>query len=600
MLPHKAFGQDLICKMMQLKMLVMLLFILSIVYSGVFTLLAFAIIGSSDLSQARTLVLAKIISPILPGTNLSFRGKDGSTLSASAITICRSPTLKKTLRKSIPKFLLTALLSLPVYALFPLIVKRYKKLEKNRQIPKHLEGSKLLEPIEFKALIEFKYSNCFLPFGGWYDDKKGYHQIRFPVALENSHIGIFGSTRSGKTVMMSQMLHSLRKRGDIAFILDQKGDYLPMFYDPEKDHVLNVLDERCANWIFWNDLIRDNQLLRQAELETVAAGLIPDGKEGAERFFCDAARAVLVGLLISLDRQQKHTYSDLWAAVNQPRDNMAQALADINHRGHVYISEPGKQSQGVISTLMQYSRVFEYAAILDRKKDDVFTLDDWLLKGEGFLYLANYDAIRETLSPMLTMFLNFAAKKILSGRENVTGRRIWFFLDEFGSLHKISSLLDILTRGGSKGVCVVLATQDRGQIEDAYGRNLTDAVFNSCNSWAALRCKDPATARLAVDRAGEWRFQRQEESVTDKIDDGGDSVNISKRIHREKLMLDSQIMGQDPLEAYVHVDGCQLAHLEINKIIYEQKHPAFLPVTGMDLQILNKTNQSQIKEDIGV
>jgi len=596
-LPHKAFGQDLISKMMQIKMLVMILLMLSVLYFCVFGAIAFIQVGYTGLSQTGTLALAKIISPVLPAMDLSFRADDGTRLTASAITISRSPTLQKQAKNYTYKLLVAALLSLPVYALFPLVLRRYTKLEVERQTPKHLEGSVLLSPPDFKTLIEEKYNDCYLPFGGWFDSNKKYHQIRFPVALENSHIGIFGSTRSGKTVMMAQMLRALRKRGDLVFILDQKGDYLPMFYNSAKDHVLNVLDERCASWIFWNDLT-DNPVLRQAELETLAAGLIPEGMtEGTTKFFLDAARAVLVGLLVALDQEQKHTYAELWAAVNQSREQIARTLANINHRGHVYVSEPGRQSQGVLSTLMQYSRVFEYATILD-EKGDTFTLNDWLATGQGFFYLANYDAIREILSPMLSMFLNFAAKKILSSAENVAGRRIWFFLDEFGSLHKISSLLDILTRGGSKGVCAVLATQDRGQIEYVYGRNLTDAIFNSCNSWAALRCKDPATARLAVDRAGEWRFQREEESITDNLDDGGDSYSISKRVYREKLLLDSQVMGQEPLQAYVHIDGCQIAQLQIEKRFFGQKHPAFVPVTGIDLQAFNQLDQGS--EDIGV
>jgi type IV secretory pathway TraG/TraD family ATPase VirD4 len=150
-------------------------------------------------------------------------------------------------------------------------------------------------------------------------------------------------------------------------------------------------------------------------------------------------------------------------------------------------------------------------------------------------------------------------------------------------LHKISTLIDILTRGGSKGVCVVLATQDRGQIEEIYGPNLTDAIFNSCNSWAALRCKDPATARIIVDRVGEWRFQRQEESISDKIDDGGDSISISKRTHREKLLLDSDIMGQEKLQAYIHIDGCDFSHVEIERKFFQSRCPAFVPRADAEL-----------------
>ena len=589
---HKAFGHDIIALQMQAKMLTIIGAFLLVIYLLSFAATAYLFLGSDNSSQVRTWLLAKALSPLLPGHELSLT-VEGKLIIASAAEFAQSKTLQVLVTNSLWKLILAGLVPLPIFFIYPRILTHYRRKEMKRIQPKYIDGAKLLPPAEFRKQIEAKYPDTYLPFGGWHDQGT-FRKIKLPVEVENAHIAIFGGTRSGKTVMISQMIDALRERGDICLILDQKGDYTEKFFDSKNDHILNVLDERCVPWSFWHDL-QDNPLLRKAEIEAVASGLIPDSKESTEQFFRDAARDVLAGLLTYLDQQGKHTYTDLWRAINQPRENIASVLANIGHRGHIHVSEQGKQSQGVISVLMQFGRVFEFASLLDNFESK-FSLQDWLTTGRGNIYLTNYDSIRDTLRPMLSLFINFLAKKILTSDENLSGRRIWICLDEFGSLHKIYTLVDILTRGGSKGVCVVLATQDRGQVEEIYGPNLTDAIFNGCNSWAALRCKDPSTARIIVNRVGEWRFQRQEESISDKLDDGGDSISISKRTHREKLLLDSDIMGQEKLQAYIHIDGCDFSHVEIERKFFRSRSPAFIP--RADVELPDMQPKKQDTEDI--
>lgn len=576
---YKTFSHDVIALKMHGKMLFLIACLIFAGYLILITIACRIMIGPEGISQLRTWGMAKIIAPVMPNTSLPLR-KNGKVITASAAEFAASPTLGKWINGYRIRIILAAILSLPIWLFFPVILRKYKIKEQQRVKPKFIDGAKLLSPADFKNQIEIKYKDTYLPFGGFYEGEI-YHSINLPTEVENAHIAVIGGTRSGKTVLLSQMLAALRQRGDIAVVLDQKGDYLQKFWMPENDHVLNVLDERCMVWNFWDDLEKNNPLLRQAEIETMASGLIPDTQDGGvNQFFQAGARDVLIGLMTWLDHEGKYTYADLWQTINQPRDQIAKILTGINHRGQVFVSEAGKQSQGILSVLIQYGRVFEYASVLDSQDKNKLQIKDWLDHGRGFLFLTNYDSIKSTLRPMLSMCLNFLAKKILTSQENLSGRRIWLILDEFGSLHKIDTLIDILTRGGSKGICVVLATQDKAQITEIYGQNMTDAIFNSCNSWAILRCTDPVTAQFAVNKIGEWRFERQEESIADRFDDGGDSINMQKKIVREKLLLDSDIMGQSKLQAYIHVDGCDFAQVDIEKRFFNPRCPAFIPRKG--------------------
>lgn len=617
---YKSFGLDFINSKLFLKMQLRIWVVLFAVYSLTVAISARVFLGVEGFSQVRVYATSVIAAPWFPGMNLTVT-KNQKTVTASAIDFANSPVLKRWALGNLWRLILAIILPLPVFLFAPRITRHYEIKEVNRKKPQWKAGAKLLTAEEYAKEVKAT-GKTSLPFGGYYaplENKKRidsaqifsrmiagetvdyvrlndneftpkdtfegsiFHHIRLPLNIENAHIGLFGGTRSGKTVLMKQMLCEIRKRGDIAVILDQKGDFTESFFDSETDHILNFLDERCLPWNVWNDLTTSNNLLRKAEMEALAASTVPESKGGdSEKFFNDAARDVLMGILDYLDKQGLHTNRAVWGMINSPTSNIAEALQSIGARGHKHIQkDSAAQSQGVHSVVLQYCKFFEYAQAMDGP----YSISDWLDNGNGFVFLTNYDAIKDVLKPGLSLFLDLLGKKVLSRQENLSGKRLWIFLDELGSLHKLGTLVDVLTRAGSKGVCVVLSTQDRGQIENVYGRNLTDSILNSCNSWAALRVTDPATAKVLVDRVGEWKFIEAEESYSDKFDDGGDSLSISNRSRREKLLLDSQVMGQQPLEAYIHIDGFPYAQVKIEKRFFDAIQPAFLPRTDVDLEL---------------
>lgn len=617
---YKAFGHDLINSKLFIKMQLTIWALLFAAYFMTATISTRVFLGEEGFSQVRVYAVSLIAAPWIPNTNLSVV-KNGKTVMATAVDFANSPTLKKWALGYLWRLFLAIMLPLPLFILAPRITRYYEQKEADRKKIKWLDGAKIVSPEEYKKEVDAA-GKTSIPFGGFYtslDTKKSadpdqlfskvtagesvdfvrlnaneftpkevfegsvFHSIRLPLNIENAHIGLFGGTRSGKTVLMKQMLSEIRQRGDLAVILDQKGDFTESFYDPESDHILNFLDERCVQWNVWNDLTSGNSFLRKAELEALAAATIPESKGGdSEKFFNDAARDVLLGILDYLDRQGKHTNKDIWNLINSPTMEIAAALQSINARGGKHIQKDSNQSQGVHSVMLQYCKFFEYSQTLDGS----FSITDWLDHGKGFIFLTNYDSVKDVLKPGLSMLLDLLGKKVLSRAEDLSGkRRLWIFLDELGSLHKLNTLVDILARAGSKGVCVVLSTQDRGQVENTYGRNLTDSIFNSCNSWAALRVTDPATARILVDRVGKTKFIEPEESYSDKFDDDGDSLNVSNRIKIENLLLDAHVMGQQPLEAYVHIDGFGYTHVKIEKRFFLAKNPAFIPRTDVNLAV---------------
>ncbi|MBI3813356.1 MAG: type IV secretion system DNA-binding domain-containing protein [Nitrospinae bacterium] len=189
---------------------------------------------------------------------------------------------------------------------------------------------------------------------------------------------------------------------------------------------------------------------------------------GSERVFS--------GILHYCYANNLKTNSDIWMNVTAEIKEIANKLKQIKggEAGYSYIQDVGKQAGSVISTMLQYVSAFRY---MTNKSDD-FSIFDWLEGGRGWLFITNYSNIKDTLRPMLSLFVDLVGTKLLSMRDDKR-RRIFFILDEFSSLQKLATITDLLTRSRSKGGSVWLENQDIGTI--------THRVFASqCSIAAAI------------------------------------------------------------------------------------------------------------------
>lgn len=71
--------------------------------------------------------------------------------------------------------------------------------------------------------------------------------IRLPRRIETRHFAFLGTTGSGKTTALRQMLDGIEARGEPALVYDTSGEFIAHYYRPERgDIILNPFDARCA------------------------------------------------------------------------------------------------------------------------------------------------------------------------------------------------------------------------------------------------------------------------------------------------------------------------------------------------------------------
>ena len=441
---------------------------------------------------------------------------------------------------------------------YTLLLGYFKKRAMDQASAQYIRGSKLIEPRELTAEMNHNKEVLDLPIG----------PVKLPREAEVKHLIIIGSPGSGKTNQSSQMIERLKERKEKMVIYDFKGDYLSKFYDPSRDIIFNPLDKRCMGWNLFNELSR------LMDVDAMAYSLISQSF-AQDPFWNDAARDVFSGILYYLYYNNARSNADIWTAVTAPIKEIAAWLKDTKggERGHVYIQDASsKQAMSVAAVMMQYVKSFEYMS----KSDGPFTITDWLTNPDaGTIFITNYADVKDTLRPILSLFVDLLGRKLLSMKDDYR-RRIFFILDEFGTLQRLSTIKDLMTLSRSKGGAVFIGIQDKGQIDKIYSPEISQSILNACGNSIMYRVADPITAKYLSDRIGKIEVRETDQTLSMGVADNRDGVSLMQRTREKDLVLPSEITGLRDLEAYLKVANYSIAKIQFDYKKYPDRHEPFI------------------------
>lgn len=384
----------------------------------------------------------------------------------------------------------------------------------------------------------------------------------YPYSYENMGLYIQGSAGSGKSQVIKQMIHDIRARGgrDKLVIYDRKPEYLPAFYR-KGDLIICPADRRHTPWDMFAE-IKGEQ-----DIDGVIRSLIPDSAKTSanDKFWTDSARGVFRGILIYLMNENPNpsnvdlcrflfAYSSdpkkLWLKLKRDSAarNFAQSLAGSEGKS------PSNVPSSVMATLTSYTSSFTRPEIAEK---GWFSIKNWLrdpnTEGQA-VFLANPAKFETNYRSYFTVILDLALREMIS-MPNDINRRVWFFIDEFGSLFKLDSIVRLLAEGRSKGAGTVLGTQDMAQIEQQYDKEV-ETLLNNCNSKVLARITSYKEAEYMSKLIGEMEVERDSESSTLSFDDKN-GMNMSMRDEaggakreRRSVVLPAEVMNLESLTYY--------------------------------------------------
>jgi type IV secretory pathway TraG/TraD family ATPase VirD4 len=278
---------------------------------------------------------------------------------------------------------------------------------------------------------------------------------------------------------------------------------------------------------------------------------------------------------------------ELWNLLSADAQEIAAKLkvtrgGEAGHRFITQNAHSSRQAEGVLATLMQYTKCFEYM----QDNDGTFCINDWLKEGRGFIYITNYEDIEETLRPILSLFIDLLGRKILSLPDDIN-RRIFINLDEFGSLQRLSTIVNLLTQGRSKGACVQLGIQDDGQTEKIYTPQTRKSIDNACGNRVTFALTGETAEREARYHVGETEFMETERSISMGPHDMRDGISISDRKKRDLLMLPSEIANLHDLKALIKLKNYDFVLSEWQWEAAKQIHEPFLLRNDLTLESID-------------
>jgi type IV conjugative transfer system coupling protein TraD len=429
-------------------------------------------------------------------------------------------------------------------------------------------GAELKTPEEINEKIKQSGEKISIPIG----------PVSMPVSAEVMHSFVIGGPGSGKTTFFNQLIETLHKRGEKRVIIYAfKGDSVEKFYDSETDIFFNPIDSRSVRWTV------SNEILAITDIDAIAASLIPPAMQ-AEPFWNDGARDVFSGLLHYLWQNNMKTNADIWSAVSAPAIQIRDWLANTKggERGLRYVEDASsKQAMSILSVMMQYTKSFEYMAGIDGD----FCISDWISKEpekRQWIFITNYSEIEATLKPILSLFIDLLGRKLLSLPDNLN-RRIFFILDEFGTLQRLSTITRLKTLARSKGGVIFDAIQDLGQLTKIYGEPTRQTLISASSTSLIFRVSDPVTAEYLSKKLGDTEVEEKRKSATYGPEDSRDSVQVQKQLKDRRLVMASEIMNLKDLECYLKLPNYPVTKIKLDWKGYPNLNDPFIMREDMKL-----------------
>ena len=365
----------------------------------------------------------------------------------------------------------------------------------------------------------------------------------YPKNAEQTHTLIVGSTGVGKTVLISDLVEQIRRKGDRAIIFDKKCDFAGWFYDSTKDFILNPFDSRGVKWNLLGEIENNSQI------KTIAESFIPSKGHyaGESRVWDEAARIAFTSILEKLIKNNDClTNRDIADAILKQNINKIAALVKGTYAESIIDPNSPKTASSVLFVLSTY---FNSLRIDNARKEESFSIRKWVRESkDSIIFITTANDNESDLKPLQTAWFEITINSILS---NETKQKTWLILDELPTLQKIPSLAKGLAVARSYGGCFVLGIQNIAQMKEVYGLNNTQSISAECNNRCIFRTNDPDTAKWMVENIGYRETKEYIEGLSYGASELRDGITLSENEKLKAIVLPSEIQNMPNLALFL-------------------------------------------------
>ena len=374
--------------------------------------------------------------------------------------------------------------------------------------------------------------------------------IPWPKGAETQHTIVSGTTGSGKTVLIADLVEQIRARGERCVVYDKMGSYTETFFDPRRDVLLNPLDRRAPRW----SPFLEARTAR--DFDTMANALIPRQKDAADPFWITAARQLFSrGAAVLWQRGETRNRVLVDLLLKTELSELAEAMEGTVTQS---IVDPANPKTALSVRAMLTANIGAMELLPD--EGEPFSIREWIERkeGGGFLFLTSRGDQHASLRGLISTWLEIAVNALLSlprddGRGNALVRRIWVILDELPTLHQLPSLKPGLAESRQYGGCFVLGVQVFSALRDLYGRDGAQTISGLCGTRVVLAAPDKDTSEWSAASLGNVEVESLSEGVS--YETPRDGVTLSTRREERPLVLPSEVARLENLSGYLKFPG---------------------------------------------
>jgi hypothetical protein len=371
-----------------------------------------------------------------------------------------------------------------------------------------------------------------------------------PIAPEDEvkHFKLIGTTGTGKSTAIQELIGGALARGDRAVIADPDGGYLRRFYDARRgDAILNPFEARAARWDLFGEIHDDH------DVEQLARSLIPD-HEGADRSWRGYARTFFSAVTAQAHAAGSRDVRELYRLLVVARTDELKTLVAGTPAQPFLEEHNGRMFDSIRSVTSSAVGSLEYVA---RQQQPPLAVRDWVRAGEnpaarGVLFLpyraGEIAALRSTISAWMRLAI-FEAMNREDGQQ-----RLWFVVDELDALGQIDGLKDALARLRKFGGRCVLGFQSVAQVSSTYGSGEAQTLVENCGNTLILRCSGSehgGTSQFASRLIGEREVLRTDTSRSRRPTEVLAAVTRSTHLGVEAAVMSAQIEQLPDLNGYL-------------------------------------------------
>jgi type IV secretory pathway TraG/TraD family ATPase VirD4 len=344
---------------------------------------------------------------------------------------------------------------------------------------------------------------------------------------------MIGTTGTGKSTAIRELLGGALARGDRVVFADPDGGYRDRFFRRYRgDVILNPFDRQSVKWDPFAE-IHDAY-----DVEQLSAGLIPSTDDASSNEWRGYARTFLTSVLRRCRIERRRGTDELWRLLAVASGDELRAVVADTPAQPFLDPENARMFGSIRSVAVSALAALEY---IQAQRSTPFSIREWVRERRvpGALFITYNAAQIAALRTMIATWMRLAIFEAMSGNEN-HDQRLWFVVDELDALGAIEGLKDALARLRKFGGRCVLGFQSIAQVSGTYGVAEAQTIVENCGNTLVLRCsgsESGGTSQFASRLIGEREIiRRQTSRGSDR-----ESAFFSRGVRRSKNVSEQHV-----------------------------------------------------------